>query len=101
MTPILQGNSKCQFQRYLGNGTDTVSLKEFFKKASKMSCDVKAALVHVPSNGDLSKSCVTTLKGEVTHVLGIPIVTVIFLLHFYLFFILCVYLWRPENACKS
>lgn len=100
MTPILQGNSKCHFQVYLGNGTDTVFLKELFK-TSEMSCDGKAALVCVPSNGDVSTSCVTSLKGDVTHVLGIPRGTAISLLHFYLFFILCVYLWRSENACKS
>lgn len=100
MTPILQGNSKCHFQVYLGNGTDTVFLKELFKKISEMSRDGKTAFVCVPSNGDLSKSYMTSLKGDVTHVLGIPIVTVISLLHFYLFFILCVFLWS-ENACKS
>lgn len=100
MTPILQGNSKCHFQVYLGNGTDTGFLKEFFKKISEMARDGKTAFVCVPSNGDLSKSYMTYLKGDVTHVLGIPIGTAISLLHFYLFFILCVYLWS-ENACKS
>ena len=86
---------------YLGNGTDTVFLKEIFKKTSKMSHGVKTAFMRVPSSNDLSKSCVTSLKGDATHVLGIPIGTVISLLHFYLFFILCVYLWRSENTCKS
>lgn len=55
-----------------------------------MSHDIKTAFVRVPSNGNLSKSCVMSLKGDATHVLGIPIVTVISLLHFYLFLFVCI-----------